>query len=271
MKYLALFALLEFFERHHVHRAHRFHARLHFVVIRLGCDQLFADQELALLRHQFFRLRVQFGHAGLAQIVAVGIIARFFDLALASLGAQLVERLPLAAQRFIELAGARARFVPFLFERRFQFLGAHFFLAQIFHLQRKLLARGLKVGLFLKQRAVLLVQRDRSLARQRHLLHEPLLGGLRAGKALGHRGKCFALRHHLLLQRLEIAAQLGEPLGRACGVGFRAWRANEAPPRVRCALAPRDCAPLPLPACSHAISCCSAASCCSTRRCSARA
>ncbi len=28
------------------------------------------------------------------------------------------------------------------------------------------------------------------------------------------------MRHHLLLQRLEIAAQLGEPLGRACGIGF---------------------------------------------------
>ena len=119
------------------------------------------------------------------------------------------------------MAGARARFVPFLFERCFQFLGANFFLAQIFHLQRKLLARGFEVGLFLKQRAVLLVQCDRSLARQRHLLHEPLLGGFRARKTLGHRGKCFALRHHLLLQRMEIAAQLGEPLGRACGVGFR--------------------------------------------------
>ena len=155
--------------------------------------------------------------------------------------------MPLAAQRFIELAGAGSRFVPFLFERRFQFLSANFFLAQIFHLQRQLLAGGFEVGLFLKQRAVLLVQRDRSLARQRHFLHEPLLGGLRAGKALGHRAKCFALRHHLLLQRLEIAAQLSEPLGRACGFGFRVGAGAKRFGVFVARLLARDCAPLPLP------------------------
>ena len=40
----ALLAFLKFLERHHVDRAHGFDARLHFVVIRFGGDELFADQ-----------------------------------------------------------------------------------------------------------------------------------------------------------------------------------------------------------------------------------
>ena len=59
-KLLALFAFLEFLERHHIHRPHGFHARFHFVVIRFGGDQILADQQLRFLRHQFFRLRIQF-------------------------------------------------------------------------------------------------------------------------------------------------------------------------------------------------------------------
>ena len=44
---LALLAFLEFLERHHVDRAHGFDARLHFVVVGFGGDQIFAGEQLA--------------------------------------------------------------------------------------------------------------------------------------------------------------------------------------------------------------------------------
>ncbi len=206
---LALFAFLEFFESHHVHGAHGFDARLHFVVTRFGGDQFFADQQLAFLRHQFFGLRVQFGYAGLAQIIAVGIVARFFDLALASLRAKFVKRLPFAAQRFVELAGARTRFVPFLFERCFQFLRRVLFPCADLPLATQA-ARKRPRGLFSPAAARRVAGAEQSCARPPAAISsdETLFGGLRAGKALGHRGQFFAPRHHLFLERLEIAAQL---------------------------------------------------------------
>ena len=112
-KTFALLAFLEFLERHHVDGAHGFDARLHLVEIRFGGDQLFADEKLRFLGDQFLGLRIQFGDAALAEIVAVGIVAGFFDLALAALGAKLVERLAAAAQCFFDLSGARACFGPF--------------------------------------------------------------------------------------------------------------------------------------------------------------
>ena len=54
--------------------------------------QLFADQQLRLLRDQLFGLRVEFGDARLPQVIAVRVVARLLDLPLAALGAQLVER-----------------------------------------------------------------------------------------------------------------------------------------------------------------------------------
>ena len=145
-EFFALLAFLEFFERHHVHRAHRFDARLHFVVIRFGGDQIFADQQLRFLRHQFFGLRVQFRHAGLAEVVAVRIVARLFDLALAALGAKLVEGLPLAAQRFVELSGAGRALRPILFRAQLSVPRARvFFAAKVFRLLRELLAGGFEI------------------------------------------------------------------------------------------------------------------------------
>ena len=111
-KLFALLAFLEFFERHHVHRAHRFDARLHLVVVRFGRDQVLAHELLILLRHQLFGLRVQFGDARLPQVIAVRVVARLFDLALAALGAKFVERLALAAQRFFDLRRCACEPVP---------------------------------------------------------------------------------------------------------------------------------------------------------------
>ncbi len=59
-----------------------------------------------LLRDQLFGLRVELRHARLPEIIAIGIVARLLDLALVALGAQLLERLALAAQLFVDLAGA---------------------------------------------------------------------------------------------------------------------------------------------------------------------
>ena len=101
---VALLTFLEFLEGHHVDRAHGVDPGFHFVVAGFGGDEIFADQELTLLqRDEFFGLRVQFSDAGLAQIIAVGVVARFFDLVLVALGPQFFERGPLAAKFFIEM------------------------------------------------------------------------------------------------------------------------------------------------------------------------
>ena len=76
----------------------------------------------------------------MAEVVAVGIVAGFFDLPLAAVGAKLVERSPARAQRFFELPGARAGLNPFGFERGFQLLEARFFATEILGLQSELFA-----------------------------------------------------------------------------------------------------------------------------------
>jgi hypothetical protein len=68
---IALFALLIFLERHHVHRAHGLDARFHFIEVRLGGDESFARQQDGLLANQFLGLRVEFSDAGLTEIIAV--------------------------------------------------------------------------------------------------------------------------------------------------------------------------------------------------------
>ena len=111
----ALLALAVFLERHHVDRAHRLDPRLHLVVVRFRRDEILADQQVRpSLRNQFLGLRVELRHASLAQIIAVGVVARSFDLSLAAFGAQLFQRLALAPQFLIDLAGARASPPPTL-------------------------------------------------------------------------------------------------------------------------------------------------------------
>ena len=263
----ALLAFLKFLERHHVHRAHRFDARLHFVVVRFGGDQFFADQQLRCLRHQFFGLRVQFGDAGLAQVVAVGIVARLFDLALAALGAKLVERLALAAQRFVELAGARPRFVPFLFERRFLLFEADFLRAQLFGLLRKLLAGGLRARTFpAAARRAAAAKRIDALVRLRDFSARRCSTDFGAREAFGHGGQLFAARDHAFLQSLKIVAQVRRAFPAASAASASAAareRSASACSRRACSARARaDSAS----ACRRAISSRSAASCCSTRR-----
>ena len=84
----ALLALVELFERHHVHRAHRFDARLHLAVVGFGDRQLFAGDERRFGGDQVFGLRVDFRHAGFAQVLAVGVVARALDFGVAALFAQ---------------------------------------------------------------------------------------------------------------------------------------------------------------------------------------
>ena len=104
-----------------IHGAHGVDARFHFVVISFGSDQILADHHIRFVRHQFFRLCVQFRHAGLAQIIAIRVIARLLDLALAAPSAlilNLIEHLSFASHRFIQLNGSRTRLAPFGFEQR---------------------------------------------------------------------------------------------------------------------------------------------------------
>src|SRR5258708_4925184 len=65
-----LLALVVLLQRHHVHRAHRFDARLHLTIIRLRDRQLFPPDEGGLRRDQVLRLRVHRRHASLAQETA---------------------------------------------------------------------------------------------------------------------------------------------------------------------------------------------------------
>ena len=55
----SLLALVVFLERHHVHRAHGFDARLHLAVLGVGGGQFVAGQQDGLLGEQVFGLGVQ--------------------------------------------------------------------------------------------------------------------------------------------------------------------------------------------------------------------
>src|SRR5271156_2574149 len=208
---IALLALLEFLQRHHVHRTHGVHARLHLVVIRFRRDQLLARQQLRFLGHQFFRLRVQFRHARLPQIIAVRIVPRLLDLPLPPLRPQFIQRLSLPAHILIELRRPRPRPFPFRSQRRLQFFQPRLLRTQLRNLHPQLLAGTLELRFFQQHPRVLLLQRSHALAGQRQFRDQGLLGRLRSRKPLGHRRQFFAPRHHLLLQRLEILAQLREP------------------------------------------------------------
>ena len=67
----ALVALVELFESHHVDGAHGLDALFHFAVIRFRDGEFFAGHEGGFGGDQVLGLRVDFGHAGFAEMLAV--------------------------------------------------------------------------------------------------------------------------------------------------------------------------------------------------------
>ena len=82
----ALLAFVEFLQRHHVHRAHGLDALFHFAIAGFGGRQFFAAHERSFRGDQVLGLRVHFRHAGLAQMLAVGIVAGLLDFARGCVG-----------------------------------------------------------------------------------------------------------------------------------------------------------------------------------------
>jgi hypothetical protein len=136
----ALLALVELFERHHVHRAHGLDARLHVAVVGFCHRQFFAGNERCFGGNQIFGLCVHFGHARFAQVLAVGIVARAIDFRVAALIAQLVQRLASHAQLVFHLGYAGPVGLPLCFQRALAGFEACFFRAQAFELLSELFA-----------------------------------------------------------------------------------------------------------------------------------
>ena len=165
--------------------------------------------KLRRLRHQIFRLCVQFRDAGLAQVIAVGLVARLFDLTLAALAAELVERLPLAraATRPDDLRGTARPPIPFR-APLFALPGAVFPRAAIPACCASCSQDDFEFRLFLQQsRALLLKRRRRARCACAISLRQALLDRLRAGEPFGDGGELFAAGNHALLQALKIAAR----------------------------------------------------------------
>src|SRR5258708_3505716 len=111
-----LLALVVLLQRHHVHRAHRFDARLHLTIIRLRDRQLFPADERGLRRDQVLRLRVHLRHASLAQVLPVGIIPRPFHFPVTPLFANFLPRPPPHAPPIFHLCDARSPALPLLLQ-----------------------------------------------------------------------------------------------------------------------------------------------------------
>ena len=84
------------------------------LILCVGSRELFAGKQRRLLGNQILGLRVQFIHAGLAQMFPLGVIARPLHLVAAAIFAQLVQRLPRHAQSIVDFRCPPASLVPFL-------------------------------------------------------------------------------------------------------------------------------------------------------------
>ena len=96
---VALLRFLEFFERLRIHRAQRFDARLHFLILLLGFFQTRFIQNRLFARGKLFQGRVELLAAGFVQVFQLGLFLHQLQFDLRSVflrgldvNAQLLER-----------------------------------------------------------------------------------------------------------------------------------------------------------------------------------
>ncbi len=216
-----LLALVVLLQRHHVHRAHRFDARLHLTIIRLRDRQLFPADERGLRRDQVLRLRVHLRHASLAQVLPVGIIPRTLHFRMTPLLANFLQRLPPHAQPIFHLCDARPSALPFLLQLLLSLFQPQLLRSQALELLRKLLAlRHQRRSLFVDG-SLLLPQRSVAPLQFRTLFHQPRRHRLGRSQPLIHRRELRAPRGQLILLCLDRPTQLHQLRGQPRALRFR--------------------------------------------------
>src|SRR5947209_5797654 len=162
----------------------------------------------------------ELGQGGLAQVIAVGIVAGVLDLVVATLAAQVFERLAGVAQSIVHVSGAIASLVPVALEPGAARFEARLFGAEGLQLLLELSGLGIHCRALRLQGGELLAESGLPPLDLLLLLAEAGGKGFRAGQAFEKRGVFGAEAAGLFLVRLELLAERRKLFGRADASGF---------------------------------------------------